>query len=152
LQVHFAIVMVASGLHKLQFGDWWAGLALWFPLHPPMQLTPASVGSPTQVASSLTWLSLCAYALLAWQIAFPAFAWRPRWRWLLVGGALVGWLGCALIYRMPVFGPALVVSCLSFVTPQEWRRFWSLLGRVPGLERVADQGSVPEPLVPQATK
>src|SRR5262249_51494988 len=35
LQVHLAVAVVASGLHKLQFGDWWQGLALWYPLHPP---------------------------------------------------------------------------------------------------------------------
>src|SRR5262249_36331231 len=39
LQVHFAIALCVSGLHKLQFGDWWAGVAFWYPLHPPMATT-----------------------------------------------------------------------------------------------------------------
>src|SRR5262249_3127076 len=35
LQVHFAIVMLASAFHKMQIGDWWEGVAFWFPLHLP---------------------------------------------------------------------------------------------------------------------
>ncbi len=37
LQVHFAIVMLASGLLKLQVREWWAGVAPWFYLHPPIR-------------------------------------------------------------------------------------------------------------------
>src|SRR5262249_26391789 len=37
LQVHFAIVMLVSGLHKLQIGDWWEGVAFWYPLHLPFE-------------------------------------------------------------------------------------------------------------------
>src|SRR5207253_5870469 len=81
LQVHFAIVMVSSGLHKLQFGEWWSGAAFWYPLHPPFETTAEkareSVSNPT---TYLTYLSVAAYATLAWQLAFPVFAWRPRWR------------------------------------------------------------------------
>src|SRR5205807_9315609 len=40
VQVHFAIVLLVSGLHKLQFGDWWSGVAWWYPLNPPFELTP----------------------------------------------------------------------------------------------------------------
>jgi hypothetical protein len=136
LQVHFAIVLCVSGLHKLQFGDWWAGLALWYPLHPVLEMTAANVGSPERVRASLSILGAAAYGMLAWQIGFPAFAWRPRWRPVLLGGALVGWLGCALIYRVPVFGPALFVSCLSYVSACEWRRLFALLSKLPGLQRV----------------
>jgi hypothetical protein len=153
LQIHVAIVMVITGLHKLQSPEWWTGLALWYPLHPPMQFTPTSAGSPPQVASSLTWLGFCAYVVLAWQIAFPAFAWRRRWRPVLIGGAIIGWIGCVTVYRSPVFGPALVVSCLSYVSDDEWRRLGNLLGRVPGLQRVAARpDALSEPLVSQPMK
>ena len=40
VQVHFAIVLVVSGLHKLQFGDWWSGVAWWYPLNPPFEPRP----------------------------------------------------------------------------------------------------------------
>ncbi len=153
LQVHIAIVMLVSGLHKLQFGDWWAGFALWYPLHPVMEMTSTTAGSPAQVSSSLILLSLAAYAMLAWQIGFPAFAWRPRWRPVLLGGAVIGALGCAFLYRVPVFGPAFFAGCLSYVSAREWQRLFTLMGMIPGLQRVAPQlSAAPEPLVPQGTR
>src|SRR5438132_1292184 len=136
LQVHIAIVMLVSGLHKMQFGDWWAGFALWYPLHPVMEMTAGAAGSPPQVSSSLVMLGLAAYAVLAWQISFPAFAWRPRWRPVLLGGALVGGIGCAFLYRVPVFGPALLAACLSYVSAREWQQLFALLRMAPGLRRI----------------
>ncbi|HQX50913.1 MAG TPA: hypothetical protein PLR25_13450 [Planctomycetaceae bacterium] len=123
LQVHLAMTIVASGLHKLQFGDWWAGVALWYPLYPPLSATikDARTYSNHDVAL-LAVLSLAAYAVLAWQIAFPAFAWKPRCRKLLLGGAFVGCLGCVWLYELPLFGSVLFVGCLSFLTPCEWHR------------------------------
>jgi hypothetical protein len=153
LQVHFAIVMLVSGLHKLQFGDWWAGLALWYPLHPLMEMTANSAGSAAQVRSSLILLSLGAYAVLAWQIGFPAFAWRPRWRPVLLGGAALGGLGCAFLYGVPVFGPALFAGCLSYVSDKEWHRLFALINRIPGLRRVSPRlSTTAEPLVPQKAR
>jgi hypothetical protein len=153
LQVHFALVIVVSGLHKLQFGDWWAGIALWYPLHPAIEMTPDTVGSPAQIRLSLWLLSLAAYAMLAWQIGFPAFAWRLRWRPVLLGGALIGWLGTAFIYRVPAFGPALFIGCLSYVSADEWHRWYALLGRIPGLQRIGPRlAAAPKPLVGQGVR
>ena len=78
----------------------------------------------------LTVLSLAAYAVLAWQIAFPVFAWKPRWRKLLLGGACVGCLGIAWLYELPVFGAVLFVGCLSYLTPCEWHRIGDRLRAV----------------------
>jgi hypothetical protein len=130
LQVHIAIVVLTSGLHKLQFGDWWAGMALWYPLHPVMEMTADTAVAPSRM--SLVLLSLAAYAMLAWEIGFPAFAWRPGWRPVLLGGALIGGLGAAFLYRVPTFGPALFACCLSFVSPAEWHRLFMLLRTIPG--------------------
>src|SRR5262249_22481136 len=141
LQVHVAIVMLVSGLHKLQYGDWWAGSALWYPLHPVMEMTASTAGSPAQVSSSLIPLSLAAYVTLAWQIGFPAFAWRPRWRLVLLGGALISALGCGFLYRVPVFGPAFFACCLSYVSAGEWRRLFALMSMIPGLQRVSQRYS-----------
>ncbi len=133
LQVHLAIVMVTTGLHKLQFGDWWAGVALWYPLHPPLETQLADVqgrgGDPERY---LMVLNVVGYAVLAWQIGFPLFAWRRAGRWLLLGGAAVGWLGTAFILGRPLFGLAVFVGCLAFVSPEAWRRL---------IARVADKWS-----------
>jgi hypothetical protein len=132
LQVHFAIIMVTTGLHKLQFGDWWAGVALWYPLTPPMETTLAGARALASDPENFFFgLSVAAYAILAWQLAFPLFAWRRGLvcRGLLLGGALAGCLGAAFLYRLPVIGPALLVGCLAYLTPEEWRGFVARLDR-----------------------
>jgi hypothetical protein len=134
LQVHFAIIMVTSGLHKLQFGDWWAGLALWYPLHPPLETGLAEVlAMRTGSGFYFFLLSVLTYAGLAWQLAFPAFAWRRGWcRAVLLGGAAVGCLSMAFLYRIPVFGPLVLVFCLAYLTPTEWHRLTAPLARLFG--------------------
>jgi hypothetical protein len=130
LQVHVAVVVVVSGLHKLQFGDWWAGVAYWYPLHRPFETTPETIRARASSAGSyLFFLSLAQYAALAWQLAFPFFAWRRAWRPVLLAGGALGWLGAALLYREALFGPALFVGCLSYFTPEEWLALRGLIGR-----------------------
>jgi hypothetical protein len=171
LQVHFAILIVTSGLHKLQFGEWWAGLALWYPLHPAGQTTLKQVRElAADARGEFALLSIGAYAMLLWQLAFPFFAWRrPRPaagdaadgflrkslravlspRTLLLGGGLIGGLGAALLYKLPLVGPALFIGCLSYLSLGEWRRVLALVGRVPGLGRLAARPAVPAvPAVP----
>lgn len=122
LQVHFAILVVVSGLSKLQIGDWWAGVAHWSFLYPPLGTTMAMAREHARdPLSLLVLLNIAAYATLAWQLTFPLFAWRPSWwRLLLPGGAVAGWVGLALIYKMPLFGAAFAVACLAFLSEAEW--------------------------------
>jgi hypothetical protein len=130
VQVHLAIVVAVSGLHKLQFGDWWAGVAYWYPLHRPFETTPEMIRARAAGAGSyLFLLSLAQYAALAWQLTFPLFAWRRAWRPVLLAGGVCGWLGAALLYREPLFGPALFVGCLSYLTPEEWLALRGLVSR-----------------------
>jgi hypothetical protein len=144
IQVHLAIVMVFAGLHKLQFGDWWGGTALWHALHPAAGLAPEQVGTPAQFRTTLVGLSLATYLVLAWQIGFPAFSWRPRWRLVLLGGAFLAWLASALVFHVPIYGPALCVACLSYLTPGEWYRLFAQFRKIPGLAHVV-------PLAPEAS-
>jgi hypothetical protein len=145
-QVHFAIIAVTSGLHKLQFGDWWAGVALWYPLHPPFtaadKIRPSAVSAEFQMGV----LSIAAYAALAWQIGFPLFAWRRYGRPLLLGGAIVGWLATTFLYELPLIGPAIFLACLGYVTAAEWQWLDSWLFGVPVLRRLAR----PTPTLPDA--
>jgi hypothetical protein len=121
LQVHFALVVVVSGLHKLQIGDWWSGVALWYPLHPPFQTTLESLrAEKANAPSTFFFLSLAQYLMLAWQLGFPLFAWRKSWRIVLLGGAVIGWIGCIAIYKQPLFGPIYCIGALSYLTPAEW--------------------------------
>ena len=134
LQIHVAIIVVTSGLHKLQMGDWWAGVAFWYPLHPPFQTTPDSLERERGSAmTTLFVLSLAQYLTLAWQIGFPLFAWRTgRWRAVLLGGAAVGWLGAFFMYKLPLFGPFLFIGALSYLTPREWAWLGKLGQRIVG--------------------
>jgi hypothetical protein len=83
----------------------------------------------------LVLLNVAAYSTLVWQLAFPLFAWRQGLgRILLLCGAMSGWIGTACIYQMPLFGPAIAIGCLAFLSNQElelvaggWRRFSALL-------------------------
>ncbi len=144
LQVHVAIVLVTSGLHKLQFGDWWAGVAFWYPLYPPFQTTVAAVRShAAHHEFYLGILSVAAYLTLGWQIGFPLFAWKPGWRLVLLGGASLGWLGTAFLYRLPLLGPILLLGCLSYLTPAEWHRLIGWLTRIPGWQQLADRLRAP---------
>src|SRR6185437_10702097 len=75
IQVHVAILLLVSGLHKLQSGAWWSGVAHWYLLHPPLTTRPADLGGLASGAQGyLVFLNLAAYGTLAWQLAFPLFA------------------------------------------------------------------------------
>lgn len=154
LQVHFAIVIVTSGLHKLQFGDWWAGIALWYPLNPPFKATVDSVRAQASDAGfTMTVLSFAAYVTFAWQLGLPFFAWRPRWRPVLLGGAVLGWLGAAYYWEVPLFGPAIFIGCLSYLRPAEWHRLGALLARALPLRRLTGRSPAgQEEHVKQAVK
>src|SRR5262249_53242896 len=132
LQVHFAIVVVTSGLHKLQFGEWWSGGAFWYPLHPPFETTAESLARERENARTfLSVLGIGAYALMAWQVTFPFFAWRRGWcRWLLVGGAVIGWIGSFFLYRLPLFGPIYFIACMSYLTSKEWHGLLAWLSQL----------------------
>jgi hypothetical protein len=122
LQVHFAIMVVTSGLHKLQVDHWWAGVAYWFPLHPAMQMDAAKLqAARASGEATLFVLTLAGYLALAWQLTFPLFAWRKRLRVLLLGGGAIGALGAAFLWGEPTFGPLYALGCLTYLTPGEWR-------------------------------
>ncbi len=137
-QVHFAIALVASGLHKLQVKEWWNGLAPWFYVNSPFHTTVEQVRSfGPHRETVLALFSLFTYLALAWQLAFPAFAWKKGlWRGVSLGGALAAWLACSLFAQLPLFGPLFVVGCLAYLTPDEWRRWLGRVGGLPGVRSV----------------
>jgi hypothetical protein len=145
IQVHLAILLVTTGLHKLQFSDWWSGTAFWFPLHPPLETSVEKLRRlGPEAGSYLGWLSLAAYATLAWQLLFPFFAWRRGFgRVILLGGALAGAVGAASVYGIPLLGLALAVGCLAFLGAEEWRAVRRAWGRLFGLAFQQGQGKRP---------
>jgi hypothetical protein len=129
-QVNFALMLVVSFFHKLQIGDWWSGVAFWYPLHPPFETKPADIHAAAPYAMSLLFIySLAQYLCLAWQLTFPLWAWRRNrfCRTLLIGGGIIGFLGCMWIYQAPATAGFVLVGCLAFLTADEWRRFGAVL-------------------------
>ncbi|MFM7148904.1 MAG: hypothetical protein ACKO23_03590, partial [Gemmataceae bacterium] len=138
-QVHFAMVILVSGLHKLQIGDWWSGVAHWYNLYPPLETTVASVREKANEAGNfMSLLNLAAYGTMAWQIAFPFIAWRSGWfRFLLFGGSVIGWLGLVFLYGLPFIGPALVIACICYISQKEWATIGSWVQRFSPLQALA---------------
>jgi len=133
LQVHFALAVCVSALHKLQYGYWWGGVALWFPMHPPLETTFEGVRmGPATRGVYLFTLSAVQYALMAWQLAFPLFAWKQWARPLLLAGGILGWIGSVFVFQLPLFGPIYLIGCLAFLTPAEWRTAFGWLGNLGG--------------------
>lgn len=144
IQIHFAIIVVVSALHKLQSGDWWSGTALWYPLFPPFKAKLAEIRELAPRRDFyLVVLSLATYAVLIWQLAFPFFAWRQGWRVVLLGGAVIGWVGAAFMYKLPIFGPAYFIAALSYLTEEEWQFLTGWVRRLPGLERLLGKRAEP---------
>jgi hypothetical protein len=139
VQIHLAVIIVTSGLHKLQFGDWWAGLAFWYPLYRPAADVIDRARQQIPNRDELTYLlSVGAYATLAWQIGFPLYAWRRGWwRGVLLAGAFVGAIGSAFLFKLPLLGPTLFVCCLAFVDADAWLRLFDRLAQLPGLSWLA---------------
>jgi hypothetical protein len=151
VQIHFAILFMTAGLISLQSGEWWGGVALWFPIFEPFGMNAERISDLAKNREViLFFLSLTQYIVLAWHIAFPIFAWRPRWRWLLLSGGVVSWLGSIFVYGEPLLGPIYLIGCLSFLTPAEWQvltaraggLFQRLTGSVPArpLKKVSVRG------------
>jgi hypothetical protein len=138
LQVHIAIMLVSTGVAKLQIPEWWSGVIHWHNLYPALDTTTARAREHVRDATSfLALLNIAAYATLAWQICFPFFAWRGGWwRMLLLGGAIVGWMALLMLYKMPFIGPVFALCCLAFVSAREWGAVGSVFQRISPLRRV----------------
>lgn len=129
-QVHFAFLIVMMGLDKLQVGDWWSGAAFWYWLNPPGTSWENARAQAGNADSYLTILSLAVYGTLAWQIGFPLFAWRRGWRLVLLGGAVLGWIGLAVMGGLPLFGPIFVIVSLAYLTPEEWQQWFGFMNKL----------------------
>lgn len=122
IQIHLAIVLFSSGVHKLQSSLWWSGAALWFPLHPPFSTSIDDVlASAPNANLIMIVLSFCGYAMIAWEISFPFVMWRPSWRPIMLTGAALGWFGNVFVFGLPIFGPAIFIGCLAFLPAESWR-------------------------------
>ncbi len=125
IQVHFCFIYMGSGLSKLLGGRWWAGTALWA-CFANYSFAPMNVGLYYDALVFLThhrWLweiamSSAALFTLWLEVSFSFLVWLPRWRWLMVGSAVLLHTGIGLFMGLVTFSLFMLVLLLAFIPPE----------------------------------
>jgi hypothetical protein len=117
IQIQVCIIYAFSGWEKLKGMAWWKGEAIW------------TVLANAQIARwHMNWMSdfplvitLATYMTLLWEIYFPALIWLKKLRpWILAGGIALH-LGIGIVVFIPYFSILMMLSYISFLTPDESR-------------------------------
>ena len=139
IQVHFAIIYLASGISKLQGPSWWNGTAIWQTLSN-YEFTPERFPGYTAFLRLLTENRLIwevfhsggALFTLLLEISFLFLVWYRGWRVVLVLGAYLLHTGISLTMGLHSFSILMILMASSFVNP-EWLRgcvaWWFPRGR-----------------------
>jgi Vitamin K-dependent gamma-carboxylase len=129
IQVHMCIVYFFSGITKLLGLPWWTGEAMWLAL-----------ANLDYAAADTTWLAWHPWVLnflthftVLWELSFGVFVWLPRWRPLVLAGAVFLHAGIGAFLGLWTFSLIMLVGCASFVPGEAVRRFLHAL-----LPRAAD--------------
>jgi hypothetical protein len=137
LQVHICIIYLYSGLSKLQGPAWWTGEAVWGTLgnfeFAPMQF-PLYMDFLVFI-SEHRWL----YALimtgggfftLIFEIGYPFLIWRPRLRWVFLGGAILLHGSIGILMGLKTFSLIMLVMNMAFLRKEEvyWLAGWVGVG------------------------
>ncbi len=128
MQVHFCFIYMASGTSKLLGGRWWNGTALWF-CYANYAFAPLKVGLYYDSLVFLCqhrWLWELAMTggvvfTLFMEIGLPFLVWLPRWRWLMVGGAVLLHTGIGIFMGLTTFSLFMLCLVVSFIPPETIR-------------------------------
>jgi len=128
LQVHLALLYFFSGLGKLS-PDWLAGVVFW---HPRV----AETGLPLayefmQAHPQLTVFVI--YGAVLFQLFFAVFIWMPRFRYWMLGAAVVLHLAVGILWGKLPFNLLMLILDFAFVPAQHVDAL--LEGLMPLLER-----------------
>ncbi len=134
IQINFCIIYMASGLSKLQGASWWNGNAMWGVMANP-EFNPLDIGPYMAYLTFLCkhrWLwefAMHAGSLftLGLEISFAYLVWLPRWRWVMITGAVMLHTGIALVMGLVGFSLAMLTLLLAFVPPETVRRMVTLI-------------------------
>ena len=116
LQLHMALMYLATGLHKASGPQWWDGEAIW-----------RAITLPQLATVDLTWLAdypqlliMIGWATLAAEIGYIVFAWHRRTRLLTVGAVISMHVGIALVLGLVSFAMIMIVLNIAvFLIPAE---------------------------------
>jgi len=119
IRFQVALIYLNSGLWKLFNEHWRDGTAIHY-------VVSSNVFRrfPYQLPSNITWLiALLTYAVLFWEIAFPAMVlYRPTRRIALAIGVAMH-LGMTAAIEIGPFGWVMIASYIAFLDPKEVRDF-----------------------------
>jgi hypothetical protein len=111
IQVHMCVIYFFAGISKLQGQAWWDGEAMW-----------KAFANLEYQSMDMTWLAWHPWLVNAmthfsvvWEISFCVLIWRPRWRPLVLAGAVALHVGIGACLGMWTFGLIMLVGCASFL-------------------------------------
>jgi hypothetical protein len=123
LQVHFALIYLASGTAKLQGAAWWNGTAIWQTL-ANYEFTPhdAAYTAALRLLSENRFVWEIFHTggtlfTLCMEIGLPFLIWHRQWRWLCMLGSLMLHTGISLTMGLHSFSVLMMLILLSFTDP-----------------------------------
>jgi hypothetical protein len=118
IQVHMSVIYLFAGISKLQGPSWWTGEAMW-----------RAFANLEYQSLDMTWLAwhpwlvnAMTHVTILWELTFCFLIWRPRWRPLMLAGAVLLHLGIGACLAMWTFGLIMLVGCAAFLPNEEVRR------------------------------
>jgi hypothetical protein len=151
INVHMCVIYLFAGISKLQGEAWWDGQAMW-----------GAFANLEYQSADMTWLArhprlieLATHLCVLWEMTFCFLVWKPRWRPLVLAGAVALHVGIGACLGMWTFGLIMLVGCASFLpdeavqaalgalSPPRARR--EVAPSCPFRARLGDRFEVPEP-------
>ncbi len=125
MQIHFCLIYIASGTSKLLGPRWWAGTSLWWcysnysfaPLNVPLYYETLVYLCKHRWLWELVMSSGVVFTLFM-ECSFIFLVWLPRWRWLMVSGAVLLHTGIGLFMGLVTFSLFMLCLVASFIPPE----------------------------------
>ena len=111
INIHMCVIYLFAGISKLQGEAWWDGQAMW-----------GAFANLEYQSADMTWLArhprlieLATHVCVFWEMTFCFLVWKPRWRPLVLAGAVALHVGIGACLGMWTFGLIMLVGCASFL-------------------------------------
>jgi hypothetical protein len=111
INVHMCVIYLFAGISKLQGEAWWDGQAMW-----------GAFANLEYQSTDMTWLAryprlieLATHVCVLWEMTFCVLVWKPRWRPLVLAGAVALHFGIGACLGMWTFGLIMLIGCASFL-------------------------------------
>lgn len=124
MQIHFSIIYFAAGASKLLGGSWWNGNALWSvmanyefnPMGSALYMEILNYLASNRVLWEVVTTGGCVYTLVL-ELAFPFLVWYPRWKWVMMMGAIGLHTMIGILMGLTFFSILMMLLVSSFLPP-----------------------------------